>query len=115
MAKVKVACRVVNGIKINRFKPGYDDGTGKQPLAPTGPTVTLTGPSALHAGVGSSNADGQEPGITIVDKEWIEGWLEENSQTNLVREGYVSIVPDSEIDDEEVAPTEVSQDPSEAV
>lgn len=107
MPKVKVECRVVNGITIKRFKAGYDDGTGKQPLAPIDRGITLNGPSGLHAGAGASGAEGAEPGITIVDKEWIEAWLVENAKTPLVSESYVAIVPDSEIPDEEPA-----QDPT---
>ena len=61
MPKVKVECRVVNGITIKRFKPGPDDGTGKQPPAPIDGGITLNGPSGLHAGVGSSGAEGAPP------------------------------------------------------
>jgi hypothetical protein len=111
MPKVKVACRVVNGIRIKRFKAGYDDGTGKQPLTADGPGITLAGPSALHAGAGNPHAEGAEPGITLVDKEWVEGWLEENKQTQLVDDGFVAIVPDSEVPDEG-PPVAASEDPS---
>ncbi len=109
MPKVKVACRAVNGLKIKRFKPGYDDGGGKQPPIPIDAGITLNGPSGLHAGAGNPSADGQEPGITLVDKEWIEAWIAENEATEFVRGGYIEIVPDSEIPDEE--PEEPSPDP----
>lgn len=109
MPKVKVLCRIVNGLTIKRYAEGFDDGTGKKPLVPIDAGITLNGPSALHAGAGNTDGSGSEPGVTIVDKEWIEAWLTANEKTLFVTGGYIEIVPDSEITDEEPV-----QDPSSA-
>lgn len=110
MPKVKVLCRIVNGVTIKRFKPGYDDGTGKQPPAPIDGGITLNGPSGLFAGAGNSDAGRMpEPGVTIVDKDWVEAWLKENETTAFVTGGFIEIAADSEIPDEEPA---AAQDPT---
>lgn len=108
MPKVKVLCRIVNGVTIKRYAEGFDDGTGKKPLAPIDRGVTLNGPSALHAGAGNAGGESSEPGETIVDKEWIEAWLKENEKTLFVTGGFIEIIPDSEIPDDEPA----AQDPT---
>lgn len=93
MTVARVVCRVPNGITLRRFAPGPDDGTGAHPMVQVG-SVTLAGPPALMAGAGNSS-----PNVTVVnevDREWIEGWMEENRDTELVRGGHVAILDDDD-------------------
>lgn len=75
----RIACTVVNGIKLRLFKDGHDDGTGKCPPVAFG-TVTLKGPSARVAGTASPGCG--EPCVTLVsDAFWME-WLAQNKGKN---------------------------------
>ena len=88
---MKVACKVLNGLLIQAWKPGYDDGTGDgvKSVIKDGPAVRLNGPSSLHAGAGNSSGAGLEPGITEVDGEWFAAWLEQNKLNPFVAEGLI--------------------------
>lgn len=70
--KVRIACHQVNGLMLQNWKPGYDDGTGDgvKTVIKDGPAIRLNGPSAREAGVGNTERTGAEPGITEVDAEW---------------------------------------------
>lgn len=93
MTKARVVCRVPNGITLRRFAPGPDDGTGSRPMVQVA-SVTLAGPSALMAGAGNSSPN--QTVVNEVDREWIEGWLEDNRDTELVRGGHVAILDDDD-------------------
>lgn len=97
MANVKVACKVVNGLMIHKWKKGYDDGTGDgvSPFVHDGPGIRLNGPSSLHAGTGNPAGVDVAPGITEIDGEWIAAWLEQNKLNPFVAEGFIYVVDES--------------------
>lgn len=94
---VKVACTIVNGIVIQKWKTGYDDGTGDGVKFPVkdGIALRLNGPSARHAGVGNTEGVGQAAAITEVPDDWgFDRWLEANKLNPFVAEGMISKVED---------------------
>lgn len=93
-AKVKVACRHTNGLTIRLFRKGYDDGTGSgyQPIVADGAPVKLNGPSPLHAGAGATARPDLEPGITEVDRGFMELWLNQNRLNPFVTRGMVYVL-----------------------
>jgi hypothetical protein len=83
MAKIKVACHMENGVMLNLFKKGYDDGTGDG-VAPTirdGAGVRLNGPAGKSGG---TNGGESPPGVTEVDGEWFTKWLKQNELNPMV-------------------------------
>ena len=84
MSKVRVACRIPNGISIRLYKTGWDDGTGDgvKPTVPDGPFVRLAGPSSRLTGAGATNRLDLEPSITEVDADWMNKWIEQNRGKN---------------------------------
>jgi len=84
---VRIGCRIVNGITLQAYKHGYDDGTGYRPFVADGPGVVLRGPPALGVGVGSpSHAEAE---FTEVDAAWFDAWLETNKDSDLVKNDLV--------------------------
>lgn len=76
----RIGCRIVNGVKLRLFKEGYDDGTGKCPIVPSGEQVTLAGPSARDAG---TCAPGEgDPSITMVSDAFWKDWVAQNKGKN---------------------------------
>ena len=76
----RIACDVVNGVKLRLFKEGPDDGAGKRPPVIDGEAVVLKGPSARAAGT-CSPAIG-EPCINLVSDEWWDKWVAQNRGVN---------------------------------
>lgn len=97
--KVRVACTVLNGLMIHKWKKGFDDGTGdgEAPMVRDGAGIRLNGPSALHAGTGNSGGVGLKPAFTEVDAEWFAAWLEQNKLNPFVAEGFVYEEKDDEV------------------
>jgi hypothetical protein len=94
---VKVACTILNGMTICKFKPGYDDGTGVKPMTRDGLAIRLNGPSSLGAGAGNSDGQGLEPGITEIPDDWgFDAWLKQNEQNPFVAEKLVYLVKDED-------------------
>ena len=100
---VRVACRHAGGIAIRLWKAGPDDGGGKNPMIEDGPKIHLIGPSPLASGTSDSSGHDQEPGITLVEREWIDKWLEQNKQTILVAEHFVYVVDDEKPEEQKAA------------
>lgn len=92
--KVKIACRVVNGMQLHVFKRGPDDGTGFRPMVKDGPMVRLAGPSAHEAGVGSTELLDADPCITEVPKAWADAWFEQNRENPFVAQGLIYMLPE---------------------
>lgn len=95
---VKVACTVLNGITIVKWKRGFDDGTGdgEAPMIKDGDPIRLRGPSSLRAGAGNPDGNGLEPVITEVPDEWdFPAWLEQNKKNPFVLKGLISRVEDA--------------------
>jgi hypothetical protein len=67
---VIVTCSVPNGVQIRRHTPGLDD---RAPMMPSGHGYELK--------------QGDTEGV---DKEWFDGWLEENKNLSLVTNGQIS-------------------------
>lgn len=99
MGTIKVACRVVNGIKLRLFKQGFDDGTGdgQRPTVVDGAAVTLKGPSSLNTGAGATAPSGLEPVINEVDQDFITRWLEQNAENPLRLQGMVYLADQPEV------------------
>lgn len=76
----RIGCRIVNGVKLRLFKEGYDDGTGKRPIVPSGEEVTLRGSSARDAGTCASGEG--DPRITMVSDAFWENWVAQNNGKN---------------------------------
>ena len=76
----RIACSIVNGIKLRLFKEGFDDGTGKCQVVAYGDPVTLNGPSARAAGTSAPSAG--EPCITLVSDEFWDQWRGQNEGKN---------------------------------
>ena len=89
----KVMCSVPNGIELHRYAPGYDDGTGQKPLRRQPGGVTLRGPSGGEAGVNNLTGEGVE---NIVDAEFIDAWMSDNKDSELVTGGHIVVVKDDE-------------------
>lgn len=75
---VRIACTITNGIMLQLWKPGFDDGTGKNPMIHDGPGVRLNGPHARDTGAGATHRIDVPPAITEVDAEWWAKWKEQN-------------------------------------
>lgn len=93
----KVACTVLNGITICKWKRGFDDGTGdgEAPMVKDGSPIRLAGPSSLHAGTGNSGGAGLAQVVTEIPDEWdFDRWLDQNKQNPFVAEGLIAIVKD---------------------
>jgi hypothetical protein len=84
--KVKIACRIPNGIMIALWKPGFDDGTGDgvKPTIRDGAAIRLRGPSGIHTGVNATEGHGLLPGLTEVDEEWWGKWWAANPKNPFV-------------------------------
>lgn len=95
---VKIACHVPNGIYIRRSKPGFDDGTGDgvKSVVHDGPAIRLNGPSALHTGAGNTVREDLPPGITEVNGEWWDAWLDQHKADPLVTMKQVYLLPSEE-------------------
>lgn len=96
---VKVACSIVNGLKLRVSRPGYDEGTGSGMKMPAfdAQQVTLKGPSPIDAGVGSpSSSKTGGVGITEVDAEFFARWLEQNERNPIVQQGCVRVIEDDQ-------------------
>lgn len=92
---VKVACKVLNGITIVKWKRGFDDGTGdgEAPMIKDGHPIRLNGPSSRNAGAHNSDGRGLEPVVTEVPAEWgFDKWLDQNKLNPFVTEGLISLV-----------------------
>lgn len=107
---VRVGCSVLNGVMIQLHKPGYDDGTGDgvRPFVKDGPGIRLNGPPAILAGAGNSDGQGQKPGETEVDAEWMGKWLEQHVLDPLVVGKYVFIIESEEPAPEVLPATEAA-------
>lgn len=93
----KVACSIMNGIIIQKWKTGFDDGTGDgvSNVVKDGTAIRLNGPPALLSGVMNPAGAGQQPGITEVPDEWrFDDWLKANEQNPFVAEGMIRKVED---------------------
>ena len=92
----KVACTVLNGITICKWKPGYDDGTGDgmKPMVKDGPPLRLNGPGGRLAGAGNSDGGVDlPPVVTEVPDDWgFDRWLEQNKENPFVTEGLIKLV-----------------------
>lgn len=98
MATVKVACTVINGLLIRNQIEGVDDGTGdgvKQ--AGHGPAIRLSGPSGRDTGVGATDRQDLDPGITEVESEFMTEWLRQNAKNPFVVSNRVYIVPEQPV------------------
>jgi hypothetical protein len=97
---VKIACSITNGITLQLWQPGYDDGTGDGKKMPRkdGPAVRLNGPSALHTGAGATHRIDVPPGETEVDAEWWGKWKAQNVHNPYFEVGAIHEV------EEEAAP-----------
>lgn len=93
--KVRVACRVSNGIMLRLYKqaPAYMGET----LLPDGAGVRLSGPSSLHTGAGSSDRRDLQPGITEIDADWWSSWLAQNpgDKNQMVGDGLIYAVEEN--------------------
>lgn len=85
--KRRIACRVVNGVKLRLFKEGYDDGTGKKPMVVDGDAVVVAGPSGHGAGVGAPSGFGGGYSITEVDDAFWTAWVAQNEGKNPLLDG----------------------------
>lgn len=95
-AKVKVGCIIPNGIMLQLWKKGFDDGTGDGETMPSkdGVGVRLNGPSTLNTGAGATHRGGSA--FTEVDAEWFGKWREQNKLNPLLAEGSIYEVKDEE-------------------
>jgi hypothetical protein len=85
---VKVACHMDNGVMLNLFKPGYDDGTGDgvKPTIRDGVGFRLNGPGGKSGGI---NGNSVPPGITDVPDKWFEEWLKQNKLNPMVTQNMI--------------------------
>lgn len=93
----KVACTILNGIIICKWKRGFDDGTGdgEAPMVKDGPAIRLNGPTGQHAGTGNPSGAGLPPAFTEVPDDWgFDTWLEQNKMNPYVAEGFISLAKD---------------------
>jgi len=88
---VKIRCGVANGIELQLWKQGFDDGTGVKPTVVDGLPVRLKGPSGLRAGVGNTNLKDLIE-VTEVDAEWWSKWLAQNAKNPMVEMGFIGPV-----------------------
>lgn len=95
---VKVACHVMNGLNIRLFREGRDPVSGAPATVPDGAGVRLNGPSSAMSGAGNTSPEGLAPGITEVDRDWIELWMKQNAANPLVSMKQV-VVLDEETKD----------------
>lgn len=100
-AKVRVACTITNGIMLQVWKPGFDDGTGKNPMIHDGAAVRLNGPSARDTGAGATHRTDVEPAITEVDADWWAAWKKQNTLNPYFDSGAIK-----ELEDEGARPLE---------
>lgn len=93
--KVLVSCSIVNGIELEHFDRGEDDGTGSgyHPIIAKGPRVKLAGPSGLSAGVGRAGKG--DAVTTTVDAEWFDAWWKANQRNPLVANGAIALLGDA--------------------
>jgi hypothetical protein len=101
---VKVACRIPGGLRVQLYKDGPDDGTGKPYRAKDGDAVLLDGPSVLHTGVGNTEGLGADPMLTEVDAEWFDAWLKQFANSPFVVSGDVSRFDEDDSDKTEPSP-----------
>lgn len=96
--KVRIACRVPNGVKLRLFKPGYDDGTGSGIRATVidGAPVTIAGSPSLATGVNSPVPPRDDTTITEVDAEFWQKWREQNKLDPLLAHGVIYDVDEAE-------------------
>lgn len=94
-ATVKIGCTIPNGIMLQLWKKGYDDGTGDGETMPSkdGVGVRLNGPSSLNTGAGATHRSDLF-GVTEVDAEWFGKWKEQNKLNPMFAEGAIHEVKD---------------------
>ena len=97
MSKVRIGCRLGNGLKIQRFKDAVEPGGMKQA---EGPAVTLNGPANHgNAGFADPGSRSSDHGVTEIDKAWWDLWLAENELNPAVANGAVYFIEDVPEDD----------------
>jgi len=93
---IRVACRVPGGMKICKWKPGFDDGTGVKTTIRDGEVLQLRGP-VYNGGTLDRDGVGLTPGETEVPADWrFDEWLSANHQNPYVAEGLIFIVKDED-------------------
>lgn len=80
-AKVRIGCKQVNGLMLQLWKEGFDDGTGVKTRIKDGPGIRLNGVSARAAGVGNTEPV-EDHGVTEVDAEWWNKFVDQNHGHN---------------------------------
>ena len=96
---VKVACKVVNGVMLQKWKRGFDDGTGdgEAPTVKDGLAFRLRGPSALHTGAGNTSGADLDPVINDVPDDFrFADWLKQHEKSQFVADGFIYEVKDEE-------------------
>jgi hypothetical protein len=87
--KVRIGCKQVNGLLLQLWTDGPDDGTGTKTKAKDGPAIRLQGINARAAGVGNTEPV-NDHGVTEVDAEWWDKFLKQNSGHNaLLDQGVI--------------------------
>lgn len=97
-ATVTVGCKVPNGIMLNLWKKGYDDGTGdgERPTIRDGVGIRLNGPSSINTGAGAPHRDDLHA-ETEVDAGWWAKWAEQNKLNPYLVEGFIFEVKKEEV------------------
>lgn len=84
---VRVACSQMNGLMLQLYTRARDELGVTQALR-DGPAVRLNGPSGAMGGT-NQNPDEWPPGITELDGEWWDRWVEQNKGKNPLLDGGV--------------------------
>lgn len=76
---VRVACLIPNGLMIRLTETGPDDGTGSGAhIMGQSAGVRLNGPSSRRMGASATARQDLEPGVTEVEKAFMEKWLDQH-------------------------------------
>jgi hypothetical protein len=86
---VKVACYHPNGVMLNLFKPGFDDGTGVKQMIRDGVGHRLNGPDR-------DSEKAHLPGITEVPDAWMAEWLKQNELNPMVAMNHIYVLKEGE-------------------
>lgn len=91
---VRVECGIPNGMSLQLWKRGYDDGTGFHPMIRDGSPVILNGPSSTDTGVGNTERPDLPFGVTEVDAEFWSAWLAQNEKNPAFGIGQIRAAKD---------------------
>ncbi len=94
---VRIGCRQPNGLALDLFKKGFDDGTGFVPTVRDGPVMRLNGPTS-HVAAGASDPTGNADafGTTEIPAAFWTAWVEQNKGKNPLLDGEVVFALDDE-------------------